>query len=472
MFKASDIIQVGAFFEKQAITWDEWKISTSDPLAIACSGGIDSMALLLWVITSTPNPIHIVHFDHQTRSGESSQDADWLKRVAKELKIPFFTSKAEWKPQEKKNEVNLRKKRWLFFEKVLCSEKINYLLQGHHADDVAETMLMRLSRGASTEGLTTLLPKRKWKKEITVVRPFFKLSKQIILQGMKFLGESAWREDKSNQTDNYYRNFIRNKILDRWQSYCHWSLSQQFLLTHKLVHEDATALSTNANKLLLKSQDDRGYLSLDLLLIEPKAIVRRVVQKWLRENANIIELPEKHFDQWWEYWNSDRENWTWNLRNNKKLCSGKSTLSIQTNSKKSNLHHFHFFGYPTGELFFHKDSIQFKTINLTSKQKTEILSGKVAKDQAFLDLDLLESPVLLVRNWLPGDSFRPLNAPGYKKIKDWFADRKINPEKRRKLPLLFSEDGRLVWCPSFPPGHDFALNDRSKIALRLTYQDN
>ena len=471
MFEASDIEQVGAFFDKQDIIWHEWEIPKNEPLAIACSGGIDSMALLLWAIAFTPNPIFILHFDHHTRSGESCQDAEWVKRIAIELKVPFITEKAVWMQKEKKNEVNLRNKRWVFFEKVLGDQKIKYLLQGHHADDVVETMLMCLSRGVSTEGLTTLLPKRKWNKKITIIRPFFRLSKKIILQGMKLLAEPGWREDKSNQSNHYYRNFIRNEILDPWQRYSRGSFSKQFLLTHKLVYEDATALSECANRLLIKSQDKQGNLSLDLLWVEPKAIVRRVLQKWLREKAKITELAEKHFDQWWIHWHSNRKNWTWNLRNQQKLCSYEGTLSIQSIPKKPKLYSFYFCGFPVGEVFLNQDSLNFETINLSPSQKMDVLSGRVLKNQAFLDLDLLGYSALIIRNWLPKDSYRPLNAPGHKKMQDWFVDRKIDPEKRRKLPLVFSLDGCLLWCPSFAPAHDFALNDRSKRALRLTYWD-
>ena len=429
------------------------------------------MALLLWAISSIPNQICILHFDHNTRSGASTQDAEWLKKVAKAIEVPLFSEKAIWDCNKKKSEANLRGKRWHFFEKILYAQKINYLLQGHHADDVAETLLMRLSRGVSSDELTTLLPKRKWNQDITIIRPFFKISKKTIIEGMNLLGKSLWREDKSNQSNYYYRNFIRNKILKPWEDYSNRSLSQPFLQTHALIHEDAMALDNYADQVLLASQNSYGNLSLSILLSEPKAIVRRVLQKWLKKSTNITELAKEHFDRWWGYWNDGRGDWTWNLKETFTLRSHNRILSIRSNCKKHDPPYFYFCGYPVGEVFFHQNSIQFELINLSPRKRADILSGKVAKNEACRDLNNLSSGSRIIRNWLPGDSYRPMNAPGCRKLQDWFVDRKIALEKRKKLPLVFSKEGHLLWCPLFPPAHIFALNKESKKALRLTYLD-
>ena len=78
---------------------------------------------------------------------------------------------------------------------------------------------------------------------------------------------------------------------------------------------------------------------------------------------------------------------------------------------------------------------------------------------------------LQVRSRQAGDIFRPLGAPGSKKLKEWFTDRKIPVRERKILPLVLTDSGVVVWVPGFPPANDLKINTSTKTALKLTYKN-
>jgi tRNA(Ile)-lysidine synthase len=78
--------------------------------------------------------------------------------------------------------------------------------------------------------------------------------------------------------------------------------------------------------------------------------------------------------------------------------------------------------------------------------------------------------IFQIRARRPGDSFRPLGAPGTKKLKDWFIDRHVPARERNRLPLVLTDSGVVVWVPGLPPADDLKINATTKTALKLTYK--
>jgi len=106
---------------------------------------------------------------------------------------------------------------------------------------------------------------------------------------------------------------------------------------------------------------------------------------------------------------------------------------------------------------------------LDSRSRLRILRGEPdPAKEATLALPA-EGP-LEIRGWRPGDRFRPLGAPGTKKLKDWFIDRGVPRRERRRLPVVTTLDGEVIWVPGFPPAEGCKINGRTKQALRLTYR--
>jgi tRNA(Ile)-lysidine synthase len=113
--------------------------------------------------------------------------------------------------------------------------------------------------------------------------------------------------------------------------------------------------------------------------------------------------------------------------------------------------------------------LETAVVELTDALRGVILSGGVDEtQQAYVAVD--EGQAFEVRGWQPGDRFRPIGAPGHKKLKDWFIDRRIPLKERKSLPVVLSVSGEIIWVPGFSPADVRKISAATKRALRLTYQ--
>ena len=150
--------------------------SLPESLLIGVSGGIDSVALLHALVKTGRKPV-VLHFDHGWRT-ESAADADWVRKLAKNLGLKYVGGKmhSSSKPHR---EADARAARYAFFARTSQRLGIPHLVLAHHADDQVETFLMQLLRGSGAAGRgmdpvskrSGLILHRPWlgiwKKEIT-----------------------------------------------------------------------------------------------------------------------------------------------------------------------------------------------------------------------------------------------------------------------------------------------------------------
>jgi tRNA(Ile)-lysidine synthase len=78
-------------------------------------------------------------------------------------------------------------------------------------------------------------------------------------------------------------------------------------------------------------------------------------------------------------------------------------------------------------------------------------------------------PSFQIRQWQAGDRYRPLGAPGRRKLQDLFTDAKISPEQKRALPVLLNDQQEILWVPGFPPSEGGRITPQGISALKLTY---
>lgn len=203
------------------------KLPSFERYAVACSGGADSLALLHAAISCFgPERVIALHFDHGIRGSESAEDAAFCEKFAKDLGVKFFLGKAEAglladPPKGENQEALARKLRYLWFAEVCEKENIPCLLTAHHADDVAETMLMHLMRGSGLKGLAGLNESAKINelfKEIdcgvTVCRPLLKFKARDCVNYC-LEHKLTYRTDSTNSDQSYTRNWLRHEIIPK-----------------------------------------------------------------------------------------------------------------------------------------------------------------------------------------------------------------------------------------------------------------
>ena len=102
-----------------------------------------------------------------------------------------------------------------FWEKTAKEEGVNAIIQGHHIDDVAETLLWRIARGASVDGLISPKPRSQIDK-VRIIRPFISIKKDSIRKWLQKYSVQ-WREDSKNSETKYLRNKIRHTVMPKME---------------------------------------------------------------------------------------------------------------------------------------------------------------------------------------------------------------------------------------------------------------
>jgi tRNA(Ile)-lysidine synthase len=290
---------------------------------IALSGGVDSVGLLFWAHTNqNSKKIKALHFNHNLRGNSSDTDETFCKELCQRLNVEFISQKHPIEG-ELKTEERARNARREFFKQNTTATEI--LLTGHHANDVAETMVLQLVRGGSTSSLASPRPNNKPTENLHIVRPFLNLTKKEITEFVNNKQKEhviKWREDTSNPTDDYLRNKVRHHILPKILEVENGRNVLKGLLTARSqFQEDADALD-NLTSDFFKSTPQK----LVFLNKPPKAIIRRILHIWLNEtnekNNTQIKLQAQGFNQLIELCEQ-------NSPHPKFFCLGQLKLKIQ-----------------------------------------------------------------------------------------------------------------------------------------------
>lgn len=195
-------------------------IEDNDKIILGVSGGSDSICM--FDILKNIKEKNIIHFDmvivtcdHNTRDGESTNDASFVKSYCesfgyKVLTYNFNLSKEADRLKMTEEEAG-RKLRYEAFRDALIKENANKIATAHNLDDNAETILLNIFRGTGLNGLCGI-PKKVKLNDVTIIRPLLDLSKDEI---RNYCEENnlTYKEDKTNKEDNYTRNKIRNHII-------------------------------------------------------------------------------------------------------------------------------------------------------------------------------------------------------------------------------------------------------------------
>ncbi len=194
------------------------------PVLVAVSGGIDSTALLAIVAALArrrePRRLRPVvgHVDHALRS-DSAADARAVETLANALEIPFKSTRLDWSSSNDGGVSSsaARDARWSALTRLAIDAGAAVVLAGHHADDQAETVLLRLARGTGLDGLAGIPEQRSLGSGCRVVRPLLAARRDAIAMLVETAGLPV-RHDPTNDRRDRAREMIRHEVLPRLES--------------------------------------------------------------------------------------------------------------------------------------------------------------------------------------------------------------------------------------------------------------
>ncbi|MDX2109633.1 MAG: tRNA lysidine(34) synthetase TilS [Verrucomicrobiota bacterium] len=461
-------------------------------VGVGCSGGADSVGALCLVWAHFPElreRIRVLHFNHGLRGGESEHDAEFVMEMSEGLGLAFVGGRWERHAGEAApSEAEARAERLAFFMNAARKEHCSVIILGHHADDVLETQLMRLARGQGSHGLSSPRPIQAF-GEVKLLRPLLNITKSTLVTSLESAG-IAWREDGSNSTADYTRNRLRRDVIPLLREIIPQDPVLGAARAREMLEMEDAALSAQLDNLLPAEAIELSagaQLDLSPLIHAPDAIIHRALHRWLEVNAlhenlsrEASECVQDGIVQVLRWKDTMAEPMRWSagpyfivLKDN--------MLSLALNTPKPaevippislNLPcDAEALAWPYG------GTLCCERVTLTPQLYESIIGGGTqATREAWVDYDKLGlSPEggcplrLLVRNWLPGDAFQPLGAPGRRKLQDLFTDKKIPPRERRCLPIVLEGNNKIIWVPGFAPAQLFSLGKASVTALRLTY---
>jgi len=432
----------------------------NDRVLIALSGGPDSVALfhLLGLLADKYNiSLAAAHVNHCLRE-DADQDQKFCRQLCRAYGYKFHSRKANIKAYAKKHKMGLEEAgrliRYDFFQSL--SEKHGYLkiATGHTADDSAETFLLNLVRGADLGGLGGIPSKRD-----NIIRPLIEISKADILA---FLKENrlTFMVDKSNLSDIYKRNLIRNKVVPALKrinagALDHISRAGQNLRTSYEYLEAETGKLYD--ECLVKESNTQIILDLGKLPAYHKSLKSWILLRAYFRLTGDLRRP-----------GSDKIEQAINL-----LRSG-SQISLDSSIIVSN---------HAGKLILCRPLRPIKRIRLKNKGKIEI-NGSCLKlqietlgdfdlemilsndDENTAYLDKGKTGELSVRGFKDGDRFRPLGMKGLKKLSDYLNDKGVPLILKKSIPIVISGK-EIAWIAGYGISEIFKVTDKTKRVLKL-----
>jgi tRNA(Ile)-lysidine synthetase-like protein len=430
-------------------------------IGIACSGGLDSLCLLLVFYCHFPECKGIVlHYNHALREEESDGDEAFVHDVAASLGLAFFSAKRP--PSTRCSEADLRKDRYAFFETILLQEEARYLLLGHHLDDVCESWMMNTARGASLGALVSPSAVQLMGTHERL-RPFIHLERRHLEDAMKQV-RVPWREDSSNCQKTYLRNRIRQDLMplmDRFFSKRPWKMGWRHTWQQiKEVHEAVRFYADPFADLINHESPDFSTLK-----GHPWAMYRHILDAWLVQHHLRECVCRTNFEKFLDALVSGSDF----------SCSIDGRMVLQIKAHRLTLvekfpHSFESYAIlwdlPRIKIF---SGILKKSLCPWNERERK---HPLHENSLGVKTDLSEDQQLLVRNWYPGDAYRPFGFYGRKKLKKMFQERGVSLDKRRKLPVIvLPKSGKIIWVPFLPLCEDFRVPPNSVSAVELTFHE-
>lgn len=457
----------------------QWKKSPlwqlEDRVLLAVSGGVDSM-VLLDLFLQLPEEIRpffgIAHVDHQLRT-ESKEERRWLESFCVRENIPCHT--VCWQEGSKiRNNVEEQARvfRYNFFEKMMEEHGYQKLVTAHHADDQAETVLMRLVKGAQLSSLAGIRKRRDFASG-ELIRPLLDFTKsELLVYAKKY--NITYFEDQSNYKMEYFRNQLRWQVLPVLQkenpeiSRQLQQFAKKMTFADSIITEKMTEL---ADHIFLKKTTYNWQLNVPIFQSRTRAEQYFLLVHWFEKIKGKVPISvnEQQLQQILHILNQSEPQKT-----------------IQLNQQYQFVRR-----YQWAEIKQVRDMLGFQPIDekcllegnqgrwLSERQwiglfkadhLDELVEKKVVEDAWIVsDIWLYQNDFpLIVRKRIPGDRML-MDRQHHQKINRIFINEKIPEEERKKAWVLTTRENEVLWCLPYRRSYLSIEQETDKIHYKLIY---
>ena len=427
--------------------------SEKDNVLLAVSGGMDSMTLLHLFQEAGFTNMGVAHCNFQLRGDASDGDEQFVVEYCNRHQIPvhtrrFDTATYAW-DRSLSIQMAARELRYKWFHDLSENRGYQCIATAHQFDDTIETILLKLARGGGIEAAAGI-PLRNG----NVVRPMLFASRRQIERYVR-ARSLLWREDVSNDTDVYQRNFIRHQIIPK--------LRQLNPSLEKTWQEGIEKINY---ELGLVNSLQESWMARFVRELKGRVVVAKAAVDLYTGNPALL----------WRF----IRNYGFNFE---------QAVAIQTHIHaqpgKRYLSPTHLLVIDRTDVIIVNRQWEWMSAAVESPNETVVLGpwtmlvddisfaeqsdDKPDANIAVVDGELLNYP-LTWRRWKPGDYFYPLGFGHRKKLSDYFIDEKVSVADKEQATVLESR-GEIVWIPGYRADDRFKITSFTRHTIRFRIND-
>lgn len=471
-------------------------LEPGDRVGVAVSGGADSVALLLLLEELRSDlgiTLAVMHFNHQLRGESAEADEQFVRELAASRGLEPLVSREDVAGRARQERLNLeeaaRKYRYVFFARAIEAGQVSRVAVAHTADDQAETVLARLMRGTGPLGLAGIYPIIGG-----VIRPLLEVRRQELRDYLASRGQ-AWREDLSNRDTTRLRARIRERLLPVLETEFAPATVAHLVTLAELVRADEAfwnALTEDRLRALAEESPAGFAISIpDLLrplaLSSPptaapgqidanEALIGRLVRGLVEKvKGDRRQLTAEHVAQVIRLARESSSGHRLHLpggvvvkRSFEQLIF-KRTEDLRDGRRSRGT-------TPRRDAYSYRvdlpqqGAVSVRVAEIGKRFRLKAIDWPLAESETrrvaeALDAERLRPPLVL-RNWQPGDAYRPKGHRHSEKVKRLFLEKRIPAQERSHWPVLTSA-GRLAWAKGLPAAEEFAARAETRIGLLI-----
>jgi tRNA(Ile)-lysidine synthase len=419
-----------------------------DRILLAVSGGIDSV-VMAHLFSSSEYDCAIAHCNFQLRGEDSKEDESFVRTLARNLKMPFFSKRFDVDERVQSKGISIqmaaRELRYEWFEELLTQESFDLVATAHNKNDAVETFFLNLSRGSGIRGLKGISSRRE-----NIIRPLLFLRREEIVAYSRDHG-IAFREDRSNLEIKYQRNKIRHDVIP--------------------VMEQINPGFVESVTRSMNQMEDMYRIYKDAIEQKRRELFREHLGRITIDAAELGALQPLN-------------TWLFELFSpygfSRSQCEGIEHILRAGPGRRSISPSHQLYKDRKQLMLIPSPAASFDRFYLDGPEKHSALPfgmdmevmtreelGEIPRDPmtACLDLNEVQFP-LTIRRWMHGDYFYPLGMNQMKKLSDYFVDNKVPvPEKERTW--IMASGKKIVWIMGQRIDHRFRISPQTRKVLRL-----
>ncbi len=443
-------------------------INPKDTILGAISGGPDSMAMLNCLINlrDTLNfNLLIAHVNHGVRGQYAKRDQEFVRDIAKEYNIPFFTTNVDMVASGKElgisSEEAGRILRYGFFRRVLLDFGGGKISVAHNKNDQAETLIHRFLRGTGLDGLRAMDF-----EQGDIIRPILNISREEIEAYIE-RENIPYVIDHTNLETTYTRNKIRLELIPYIKENFNPNIIDTLYRLSSIASGEVEIIEEitkeKYNLLVKKTTNNSIIFKGGLFNLETQAIRKRLIRKAIETLlGNLQGVEEVHIEESLKLFEKAKTGKRIDIGRGLRARISYNDYIIELGQDEKN--DLGLVNLKLGDNILEDWGIII-SLDLIPNDKIEVKNPY----NKYIDFDKLEEP-LFIRPRQKGDVFSPLGMDGSKKLKDYMIDKKIPQDKRDTTPILCDKSG-IIWVIGYGLSDKYKITQDTRKALKINIKN-